>query len=488
MRVISDLRSVLRNESRRILPNVSRAVSLLAISWLLGCSASSPAPPHSLLILVTVDTLRADRLGTYGSQLGLTPNLDSLANKSIVFTYAYAPASFTVPSISTVMTGRYPEELGIWKNESGLPESATTLASSLRERGWRTLAVVSNYVLRRASRLDIGFDRFDDEFPQQEVVRKWPERIAKDTTDAGLAMLDDCGSDTDADSGCFLWIHYQDPHGPYTPGLDKRRRFIKAERQLSDGRRRLPLQPGPIGIGGIPEYQFLGKGREVSYYRAGYDAEINLMDEEIGRLFEGIAERGLMDRAVLVFGVDHGESLGENDYWFAHGEYLSDVLVRVPLFFRIPGHTPSRRNDVVSLVDLYGTLLQLLTDSPPDKNPHGRDLFAEGAENKASVPYMATLGGSSVRRHGVVDAGFKWIVSEVEDESVGKLYRLGDDETDLTQANPQMAVQMQERLLALQDRLDRSIAERRPDLSEDDREALRALGYIDDGPAITDSP
>jgi arylsulfatase A-like enzyme len=447
-------------------------------AWLLGCGAPAPAPTPSLLVLVTVDTLRADRLGTYGSELGLTPHLDALAKQSVVFTSVYAPASFTVPSVSTLMTGRYPEELGIWKNESGLPDSVATLASSLRDQGWRTLAVVSNFVLREASGLAAGFDRFDDTLPQYEVVRKWPERIGKDTTDAGLAMLDGCA--TGVDTRCFLWVHYQDPHGPYTPEPERRRRFLKSERQLPGGRRILPAEPKSIGLGGIPAYQFISRVREVAFYRAGYDAEVNAMDEQVGRLLAGIEERGLTERTMLVFGADHGESLGESDYWFAHGEHLTDVLVRVPLFFRIPGHSPQRRDDVVSLVDLYGTLVRMLTGTPPAANPHGRDLFADKASQQASTPYMATLGASRVRRYGLVEGGFKWIVSEPDDVPTGKLFRLGDDETDLAASNPKVAARMQERLLAVRGQLDRSTAERRPDLSADDREKLRALGYIDD--------
>jgi arylsulfatase A-like enzyme len=359
-----------------------------------------------------------------------------------------------------------------------LPASAATLASSLRERGWRTLAVVSNFVLRKASGLDAGFDRFDDTLPQYEVVRKWPERVGKDTTDAALAMLDACA--TGVDTRCFLWVHYQDPHGPYTPDPALRRRFLDAERKRPGGRRMLPAQPGSIGLGGIPSYQFVSRVREVAFYRAGYDAEVNATDQQVGRLLQGIEERGLGDRTVFVFGADHGESLGESDYWFAHGEHLTDVLVRVPLMFRIPGHAPQHRDDVVSLVDLYGTLVRLLTGSPADANPHGRDLFADGAPQQASTPYMATLGASRVRRYGLVEAGFKWIVSELDDVPTGKLYRLGDDGTDLAAQNPQMAAQMQARLVAVRGRLDRSTAERRPDLSDDDREKLRALGYIDD--------
>ena len=102
------------------------------------------------------------------------------------------------------------------------------------------------------------------------------------------------------------------------------------------------------------------------------------MDEEVGRLLDGLVQRGLMEGALIVFAADHGESLGERDYWFAHGEYLSDVLVRVPLFLRIPGQLPGRRGDVVSLVDLYGTILHQLTGESEPPGARGRELLAEG--------------------------------------------------------------------------------------------------------------
>ena len=163
-----------------------------------GCDRGPEGP--RLLLLVSVDTLRADRLGVYGSDLGLTPNLDALA-----FMAAYAAAPFTLPSVSALMTGRHPEALGIFSNESLLPASVPTLASELKRSGWKTRAVVSNFILRKASGIASGFETFDDLFPQVEIVRMWPERVAPDTTDAALELLDECAPGED--SRCFLWVH-----------------------------------------------------------------------------------------------------------------------------------------------------------------------------------------------------------------------------------------------------------------------------------------
>ena len=143
------------------------------LALLLGL-ASCSAPPPRLLLLISVDTLRADRIGAYGSERGLTPNIDALAQESRVFTAAYAPTALTLPSVSGLMTGLYPQQIGIRNNESTLPDSVPTLAKAFRARGWRTEAVVSNWVLREDAGLAAGFDRYDDSMLQLEATRPYP--------------------------------------------------------------------------------------------------------------------------------------------------------------------------------------------------------------------------------------------------------------------------------------------------------------------------
>ena len=439
-----------------------------------GCYRA-PTPPR-LFVLITVDTLRADHLGAYGSQRDLTPRLDALALESVIFTSAYSATSFTLPSVSTILTGRYPEELGIWNNESAVAASVPTLASALRQQGWRTGAVVSNFVLRASSGLAAGFDVYDDEFPQKERVRKWPERVATDTTDAFFQTLDAC---TAGEAPCFVWVHYQDPHGPYTPPPGHRERHLEAERDAPDGRRRLPVLPsGRGGLGAIPHYQHLNGQHEVAFYRAGYDAEVAYMDAEVGRLLNGIAVRGLVGDTLLVFTADHGEGLGEYDYWFAHGEHLIDPLVHVPLMIRAPGVPPERRDDLVAAVDLFPTVLNALGAADGDLPPLGRDLLAARAEASPSTPYLATLGAGSVRRYGIVAGDYKFIVSLNGGVWDGLLLRRGVESVNLTGPAPQIASSLRLRLNEFRDRLPVR-PEIRQKFSPEDLEQLRALGYVD---------
>ncbi len=454
-----------------------RAASALAAGLLLGAAGCAGDASPRLLILLSVDTLRADRLAAYGSERELTPRLDALAAESQVFVAAYAPASFTLPSVASLMTGRYPEEIGVWNNHAVLDPSVPTLASELGARGWRSHAVVSNWVLRREAGFAHGFERFDDTLPDREAARDLPERRATATTDALLRELDACTDDPAVP--CFLWGHYQDPHGPYTPPEALRQRYLERERQAPGGRRRLPVRSGPVGIGGIPNYQYLGGRREVAWYRAGYDGEVRHTDTEIGRFLDGVAERGRLERAVVVFAADHGESLGEDDYWFSHGLLLSDPLVRVPLLLRLPGRPPGRREDVVALVDVFPTLLRLLTGAPVDPAYPGRDLLAEGAAQRGSVAYLASLGGSPVPRYGLVEGAFKFVVAESDEESREELHRRGREAVNLAPADPQRIRELREQLRRLRERYAvRPRGERRK-LSETEREALEALGYTE---------
>jgi arylsulfatase A-like enzyme len=453
---------------------IPRPARLAALALLV---ASCAEPPQArLLLLATVDTLRADELGAYGSALGLTPRLDELAGRCSVFEAAYAPAPFTLPSVAALLTGRYPEELGIWSNESAVSETAPTLAEALRERGWRTGAVVSNFVLRAGSGLARGFDRYDDVYESEEVVRRWPERVAEDATDAALDLLERFVAD--AEERVFVWVHYQDPHGPYDPPAGRRERHLAREREAAGGRRRLPVGDDHSGLGAIPGYQYLSGRREVAYYRAGYRGEIEYVDEQVGRLLDAVEALGMAEQTVVVFAADHGESLGEDDVWFAHGEHLTDAQVRVPLLLCVPGRAPERRGDVVSLLDVRPTLLALLEGLAVGAGSPGRDLLAPGAREVSSRPYLATLGGSRVPRFGLVEDGYKIIVSEREGVWDARLFQLGREDVDLRAAAPQVVSRLRQRLLRVRDGIER-VEETAQELSPGELQTLRGLGYLE---------
>jgi arylsulfatase len=460
-----------------------RARGLPAIAVLLCAVACQDADPVAepsgeelppLLLLITVDTLRADRLGAYGSDLGLTPRLDELAAESQVFLAANAPVPFTLPSIASLMTGRYPTALGIWSNESALPDDVPTLASALQARGWATAAVVGSWILREASGLARGFEHFDDEFAARERVRGIPERIAGQTSDAALAMLDRLAAH---ERSRFLWIHYQDPHGPYTPPGDHRARHLERERAAAGGTRRLEPGEDHTGFGALPDYQVVGDEREVAFYRAGYHGEVSYLDQELGRLLDGLAERDLLGRAVIAFTADHGESLGEGDQWFAHGQQLSAVQLRVPLILRVPGQAPSRRPDVVSLVDVFPTLLALAGAESSEALDVARDLLAPKAPASSSPVYLATLAAGVDSEIGWIEGDHKLTLRKRGDRWMPRLVRRQDDAPDTSSEAPERARRLHQHMLEFRSRFASAPAEVPQTITEDDAARLRALGY-----------
>jgi len=459
-----------------------RAVSLVAAALgSIGCRPAPAAP--ELLLLVTVDTLRADHLGAYGSERGLTPNLDAFARKSVRFTSAYATAAVTLPSVVSILTGSYPGSIGVRSNASVLPADVPTLATALRRRGWRTGAVVSNLVLRSTCGLANGFDRYDDELAEREAVRGWPERTATATTDAALRVFDALAATQGKAGGnrrIFLWVHYQDPHGPYTPPADLREAQLDVERRAEGGARQLRVQRGAAQLGALPAYQLIDGRTDVAFYRAGYAAEVQYLDREFGRLWRQLAARDALRTAVAVFSADHGESLGEGDFWFAHGEYLSEPLVRVPLLVRGPGLEAGTRREPVSLVDLWPTLLHWLApERAPEADAPGRDLLAPGASGRPSTPFLATLGGSRTPRFGVVFGDYKLVTSRGGGHWREHLCRRGRAAGDpcALLASPPLALELRGELARLR-RVHAPVrGEARQVLTEDDREQLRALGY-----------
>jgi arylsulfatase A-like enzyme/Flp pilus assembly protein TadD len=292
-------------------------LSTLGLLLFNSCSARAPrsaAPPN--ILLVTIDTLRADRLGR-----GFTPTLDRLAAEGMNFTRARSAVPLTLPSHATILSGRLPPHHGVRENATyRFDRSQPTIAILLHSRGYRTGAVVGAYVLDRQFGLDAGFDVYDDRIPRNPDVnvRLESERRAAAVTDAALALADRLAPRGVA-GPFFLWVHFYDPHAPYEP------------------------PPGfAARAGGDP-----------------YNGEVAYVDSELARLLDGLAARHLRDHLAIVVAGDHGEALGEHGER-THGMLLYEATLRVPLIIRPPGDTrPALRSDPVSLADIAPTLLAI---------------------------------------------------------------------------------------------------------------------------------
>jgi arylsulfatase A-like enzyme len=329
--------------------------SLLAALVLapVGSGCGGPDRPRPDVLLITVDTLRADRLGVYGFALDTSPAIDRLAASGVVFERAIAGASFTSGSHASIMTSRYTREHTIgYMNGGTRLEGITTLAETFERAGYQTAAFVGNVILNRDSGLDRGFEVYDDELPDPERNREFVfERIAEKTTERALRWLENRDH-----RPFFLWVHYQDPHGPYTPPPAFRGKFPP---EFKPDEKPLPVLDGVSGLNGIPSYQYIDGIRRQSVYEARYAEEIAYADHWIGELVARVEANASKEGIIVVFTADHGESLGEGDRYFSHGSSTLPDQARIPLIIRAPGLQAGRRAEIAHHVDIMPTILEL---------------------------------------------------------------------------------------------------------------------------------
>ncbi len=321
-------------------------------------SRLAPERKFSKIILITVDTLRPDHLGCYGSPLKTSPNLDAFASSCLRFERAFAPCSFTRPSVVSMLASRWPGLTpGQFLNfHRDVKHPDTMIQDCLRKKGLKTAAFVGNFVLKSGNDVTNGFDSYDATLDAGETNRTFTERICSSLTPAATRWLEKNHS-----KPFFLWLHYQDPHGPYTPPEPYSSRFT---------RNNLPPRPLELadnngGLNGIPPYQELPGHRDLNHYLAQYNGEIAFDDHSFGLFMETVKRLGLLDDTVLVFSSDHGESFGENNYYCCHGHFVSPELAHVPLLVHIPGLAPASCGVPVSLIDVAPTLASLAGASAP---------------------------------------------------------------------------------------------------------------------------
>lgn len=292
-----------------------------------------------------------------------------LSNRGRHFANALAASDWTSPSVVGMLTGRYPSDSGLLSTEPVSTQSdRSTLGSTLRRAGFSTAAVVSNPTLSGDRlHLEAGFDNFDARMTARERNRPVPIRPARQTTESALRAL----AQLNARNGSwFLWVQYLEPHGPYLPPPP----YPRAARDPGDS---IPLAPGDIAErGSLPRYQFLQECRGRNDYAVRYRSSAAYALDEVDRFLSLAAGKGLLNDTVVVFTSDHGEFLGEEDFWFQHGVRLNPAVVHVPLVVARSLDEPLRRDSrPVSHLDVMPTVLGLLGVAVPS-DLRGEDLFA----------------------------------------------------------------------------------------------------------------
>ncbi len=389
------------------------AVCLPGSAWLAGCSKERHETKANI-VLVTVDTLRADHLSCYGYGWRTSPNLDRFAADALLFENCLSHAPVTSSSLASILTGFLPHETEVFENMP-LPEGPELLSEVLWQNGYKTFAVVSNFNLRARVGWARGFHIYDDKMEDYEEGKSLPERIAEHTTDRAIDLLNKFSNDR-----LFLWVHYQDPHGPYTPPDRFGRRFRTIHREP----RPLRANASVSGYGGIPSYQRLGTNRDYSHYVSQYDAEIAYQDEQFNRLMKALQDLGLYDEALILFTADHGEGMGEHDYYFAHGENLYSGLTHVPLIVKYGDRLTGRRKDFVQHIDIVPTILNV-AGLRPDSRFRGSDLGGPCDTEREIFAEMKSPMARDGVKFSIVAEGFKLIYTPFYDQY--ELFDLGND-------------------------------------------------------------
>jgi arylsulfatase A-like enzyme/predicted Zn-dependent protease len=432
--------------TRTLVVAVAAVAILGAAAWWMLRRAP---PSHPNLLLITIDTLRADHVGAYGATTGATPVLDALAAAGVRFNQVQTAVPLTGPSHATILTGQYPPVHGVRGNVVfTLGTTYPTLATLLKRQGYRTAAFVGAYPVAAAFGFSQGFDTFDEEFHESLPGEQGAERRANEVADAAIRWLDLNGPakagpypNSRTDAPFFTWLHFYDPHAPYDPPSPYRERF---------------------------------SGRP-------YDGEIAFTDAQIGRVLDRLRASGLDTNTVIVVLADHGEGLGDH-HERTHGVLIYQSTMRVPMIVAGPG-VPAAREvpNRVATIDVLPTAMSLLGFGT-DRTLFGRDLRPLMAQKPiADDPLYAESLFGRLNCHWATLRGWAkadWkLISGAEPE----LYNLAQDPGE--QSN--LAAAEGDRVRRMTDELQRGLQrlaprgdEAKPNpITADQEERLRSLGY-----------
>jgi len=423
--------------------------NLLSFLLLLSSAVFAFAAPPNI-ILITLDTTRADRMGFLGSQRGLTPNLDALASRSVVFTRAYAQVPLTTPSHAAMLTGTYPQYSHVQDLGSPLGVDLPYLPDLLHKRGYHTGAFIGAYILDPESHVapgfDRGFDYFDAPFHQRkpgEDRYKSVERRAEDVANHALGWIS-----RHQKGPFFAWLHFYDAHDPYDP-------------------------PSPF------------KERYSSF---PYDGEIAYTDAVVGDFVGMLRRHGLYDNAVILIVADHGEAFGEHGEE-RHGMFLYDETIHVPLLVKLAaGKSAGKRVESrVALTDVAPTLLEAAGVAVP-KEVQGKSLFPLMNEIKASTDENKISDRPIYSETEYAHRAFGW--SELRSWRGGKYLYVQAPKRELydQSSDPDALQNLASSSKAVADTLDGQLSEYRQRTSSVEAqhakldpaqaESLRALGYL----------
>jgi len=410
------------------------------------------------VILISIDTCRADYLSCYGYQLQTSVNIDNLAQNGVLFENVYTPVPFTLPAHCSMLTGTVPAYHGVLDNLGyKLSEDNITLAETLGDNGFTTAAFIGSFILDSQFGLAQGFDSYEDDFEQEQNTVGIVERTGDETTRHVIKWLEEKRGEKN-----FVFLHYYDPHFSYDPPEPFGSMFKNIP----------PLNKLPADSGLAPG--LFGK----------YAGEIAFTDHCIGRVIEKLKEVGIYDSTLIIITGDHGESLGEHRE-HTHGYYIYQSTIKVPLVFIFPGGPKAKRiNAPVSLIDIPPTVCSLLGIQSPGVT-QGKDLLPYFNGHSQPYPdrhiYCQSLGPTIYMANsllGVVNDSYKYIQT-----TRPELYDLIEDPQELDNIIDSQSNKARIMKDELQQIMELTVRNEAPsdathELDEQSRKRLESLGYL----------
>ena len=419
-----------------------------SVGWLFLLRKTAPKN----VILIIMDTTRADHLSPYGYERDTSPNLDAFSKDSITFDYAIASAPWTPLSIGTIITGLYPVSHGFIppdsrdtaeKSVTRLPDALTTMAEALGSHGYQALGITPNPWTTQIFGFGQGYDKY--------IFRN------RAPADAITKIAEVLYDERDTKRPLFLFVHYLDPHWPYEP-------------------------PAPFDTKFTGDLKFRGYSREELIHLNQYDGEIAFMDQEIGKFIDFLKKRGAYDNSLIIIIGDHGEQFLEHGH-LQHGNQLYNEEVHVPLMVHDGSSSPRRVDYTVSNVDVFPTVMEWA--GVKDVPSQGISLFNE--QQLLSRPgvlseiyrILSERAFTSLDRKKII-----WDVADDPKQSTGKLIGVFDPTTDPLEINPLHDQKLEQNLTNHFDALYRPLASaqhpegKTVDVSPETLQQLKSLGYM----------
>lgn len=405
------------------------------------------------ILFLSVDTLRANHLSCYGYPYPTSPNIDKLAEKGLVFDNCITEIPLTCPSFSAMFTSKFPRTIGVTRNGLGISKDDISITELFKEKGYFTFCVQSNWTLKaKLSRLNKGFDIYDDNFHDKRWGIFSSERLADDVTGRSIEIL----KSLPQDKPFFGWVHYSDPHAPYH--FRKEYNVHKQEMNIKD--------------------------KKIYKIVKSYDAEIRFTDEQIALLLKHLPEN-----TIIVFIADHGESLYEHNY-LGHGRKLYQNEIKIPFIIVSPNIQPGRINIPVRGIDVGPTILGL-AHIKKHKSMLGLDVLNESV-NEQRMRVIETYGGAVPKipilrffmrkanpiMQSVIYGDWKLIIKDNQKE----LYNISEDPDEiknLAKKYPQKVSEFQNIINKWSKNTPTNYKKEEKPLSQEDFEVLRSMGYLE---------